>query len=118
MNETGHNSLMWEFRPVFLFSFGWNHGTSTKLSWKNKTIPTIARHPLQLPSRIMGLCVWEPISTREDLDTGMERDLRLETSEEGRKVEIDIHKILEQMGVDRERWPPEWSEAAEDQLKI
>ena len=26
------------------------------------------------------------------------------------KVEIDIRKILEQMGLEKERWPEEWKE--------
>jgi|GEM_PF-2709111 len=26
------------------------------------------------------------------------------------KVELDIRKILEQMGLDKERWPEEWRE--------
>ncbi|WP_276353964.1 hypothetical protein [Cohnella caldifontis] len=41
---------------------------------------------------------------------GMEQDLRLGTSEGGHKLEIDIRKILAQMGLDVERWPQEWRE--------
>jgi len=38
----------------------------------------------------------------------MERELRLERSEDQHPVVIDIRKILEQMGLQQERWPQEW----------
>lgn len=34
----------------------------------------------------------------------MERDLRLELKIDGDRLEIDILKILEQMGIDKEKW--------------
>lgn len=46
----------------------------------------------------------------------MERDLRLGLPEERQQVEIDIRKILEQMGLDKERWPHEWRDRAEEKL--
>jgi len=38
----------------------------------------------------------------------MDREMRLERSNEQHPVEIDIRKILEQMGLQQERWPQEW----------
>lgn len=50
----------------------------------------------------------------------MERDLRLGKSEEGlkaeRKLEIDIRKILEQIGLDKDHWPQEWGGKSEEKL--
>ena len=38
--------------------------------------------------------------------------MRLEVPEQKLQVEIDIRKILEQIGLDKERWPQEWRELA------
>jgi len=40
----------------------------------------------------------------------MERELSIIRSSKQLPVEIDIRKILEQMGLDKERWPDEWLE--------
>ncbi len=53
---------------------------------------------------------------REDLDEVMERNLRLGRPEAETKVELDIRKILEQMGLDKDRWPAEWREKKEERL--
>jgi hypothetical protein len=42
----------------------------------------------------------------------MEKELRLDNSDDGQRVEIDILKILEQMGIDKQRWPQEWIDTA------
>ena len=40
---------------------------------------------------------------------GKERDLRSDDKEMQQPiVEIDIRKILEQMGISEEKWPKEW----------
>jgi hypothetical protein len=43
----------------------------------------------------------------------MDRDLQVVPAEQNQPIEIDIRKILEQMGLDRERWPVEWLEQVE-----
>jgi len=40
----------------------------------------------------------------------MERELRFVSSKDQHPVEIDIRKILEQMGLQQERWPQEWQD--------
>jgi len=42
------------------------------------------------------------------LGSRMKRDFRSGISEEEERVEIDIRKILEQMGLEKHRWPKEW----------
>jgi len=43
----------------------------------------------------------------------MERELRLVNFKDQQPVEIDVRKILEQMGLKPERWPQEWQEKPE-----
>lgn len=47
----------------------------------------------------------------------MEWENHLESSEERKPVEIDIRKILVQMGLTRDRWPQEWRDSAEENLR-
>lgn len=46
----------------------------------------------------------------------MESDLRLGRSDEMHPVEIDVRKILEQIGLDKDLWPQEWRDTAEEKL--
>jgi hypothetical protein len=59
---------------------------------------------------IISLGFQREIEQREDQDRWMERNGPLGRSGEGQKVEIDIRRILDQMGMEKDRWPQEWRE--------